>query len=180
MEKLYLSGNIKVDEVSLKKIFIYKLNYIYLILDWLAENLPELAKAVAYGDLENAIEELTSEVKVQICRINEIFILLKEAPNKNNNPVTSELLQILTPDYTFETTDNLLRDLYFVFYLQKIIGIQKSYFYILKSISNTLNDINIKQYLQYSCDECDDNQIIFTLIAKEYMESTINTFLLQH
>ncbi|MVN22663.1 DUF892 family protein [Mucilaginibacter arboris] len=175
MEKPFLSGNLKLDEVSLRKVFLYNLNQIYPILNYLSGSLPEIAKSTYYGDLQYAIEELLSEVQVQIFRIKDIFIQLNEVPCKKCTHDTTKMLQIL--DYVDEHKDNLSKDLSIVFYIQKVLSVQKNYFHILKSIANTLNSVNIKQYLQFSCDECKDNQTIFTLIAKEYMESTINSFL---
>jgi ferritin-like metal-binding protein YciE len=177
MEKPYLSGSIKLDELSLQKVFLYNLNQTHSILLHLAEHLPKLSAAIYYGDLQNAVEELSAEVKVQINRINDIYLLIKEVPVSNNRFNTSKLLPHLTPNYEYEPNDHLLKDLAFVFYLQGVVGIKINYFSILKSIANTLNNINIKQYLQYCFDECEDNQLILKLIAKEYMESTINVFL---
>ncbi len=175
MEKPFLSGNLKLDEASLKRIFIYNLNQVYPVLLHLADSLPILAKSIFYGDLHNAAEELLSEVKVQLDRVDAIFVHLKEVPKNSNTP--NDKIQFLTFDNEDELLDGLSKDLALVFYLQKIIAVKKNYFHILKSIGNSLNDINIKQYLQYSCDECEENQMIFRLIAKEYMESTINKFL---
>ncbi len=177
MEKPFLSGNLKLDEASLRKIFIYNLNKIFPILLYLKNTLPSMAHYSFYGDLQNVIEELLSEVHVQIERVNDIFTELKEVPVEENDPVNIKLLQILTCNNDYEPMDNLSKDLSLVFYLQRIIAIKTNYFYILKSISNSFNSINIKQHLQYSCDECKENKLLFRLIAKEYMETSINNFL---
>lgn len=178
MEKPYLSGNLKLDEPSLKKIFSSNLNQTYSVLLHIAEQLPELAKVVYYGDLHNVVEELLSEVKVQIDRLNEVFFYLKEVPAEKTNFDATKELQFLTPEYGYEPADNLLGDLSHVLYLQKIIGIKISYFYILKSIAHPLNNTNIKQCLLHSFNECLENQLMVRLVAKEYMESNINNFLL--
>lgn len=177
MEKPFLPGNLKLDEASLKRIFLYNLNHIYPILLHLKESLPLLAKAACYGDLQNVIEELVSETKVQLGRVNDIFVQFKEIPVEKNQSDISNMLQALTPDQEHELFDELSKDLLLVFYLQKVIAIERNYFYILKSIATLLNSAMIKQYLQHSYDECEDNQTILRLIAKEYMDSTINTFL---
>lgn len=177
MEKPFLSGNLKLDEASLKKIFIYNLNQIFPILLYLKHTLPLMEKYIFFGDLQNVIDELLSEVQVQVNRVNEIFIELKEVPYEENDKVNIKLLQILAYNNESEPCDNLSKDLSLVFYLQRIIAIKTNYFYILKSISNSFNSINIKQHLQYSCDECKENKLLFRLIAKEYMETSINNFL---
>lgn len=177
MEKPYLSGNLKLDEDALRKIFICNLNQIYLILLCLTECLPVIAKAACYGDLENVINELLQEVKMQLFRINDIFIQLDLPPNEKCPSATNKIWQMLVHQYEYEQMDNLSKDLSIVFHLQKILTIKENYFQTLKSIANSLNSINIKQHLQYSCDECRFNKETITLVAKEYMESSINTFL---
>ncbi|RYY07435.1 MAG: hypothetical protein EOP43_03280 [Sphingobacteriaceae bacterium] len=178
MEKPYLSGNLKLDESSLRKIFSYNLNQTYSILLHIEDQLPKLAKVVYYGDLHNVVEELLSDVKIQINRLDEIFFHLKEVPTEKNNPNFSEKFQFITPEYEYEPVDNLLRDLSYVLYLQKIIGIKTNCFFILKSIAHPLNNINVKQCLLYNFDNCKDNQLMIRLVAKEYMESNINNFLM--
>ncbi|MGI4020450.1 MAG: DUF892 family protein [Janthinobacterium lividum] len=178
MEKPYLSGNLKLDESSLKKIFLHNLNQTYSVLLHIADHLPKLAKVVYYGDLQNVVEELLSEVKVQINRLNEVFFHLKEVPAEKDNFHATKEFQFLTPEYEYEPADNLLKDLSFVLYLQRVIGIKVNCFYILKSIAHPLNNTNIKQSLMYSFDECSENLLMVRLIAKEYMESNINNFLL--
>lgn len=178
MEKPYLSGNLKLDESSLKTIFLHNLNQTYSVLLHIADQLPKLTKVVYYGDLHNVVEELLLEVKVQINRLNEVFFHLKETPAEKNNFDNTQELKFLTPEYNYEPTNNLLRDLSFVLYLQRIVGVKINCFSILKSIAHSLNNINIKQCLLYNFDECTENQLMLRLIAKEYMESNINNFLL--
>ena len=177
MEKPFLSGNLKLNEDALKKIFLYNLNQIHPILLQLKNILPELAKATNFGDLQNVVDEFLLEVKSQTIRVDEIFKQLNEIPTERYSYTTKQLLQTLEHKHEYEQMDNLSKDLSLVFHLQKVVLIIKNYFHILKSIANSLNSLNIKQNLQYSYDECEDNQIMFTLLAKEYMESSINTFL---
>lgn len=178
MEKPFLSGNLKLNEDALKKIFLYNLNQVYLILLRLSEVLPQIAKSTCFGDLENVIDQLLVEVKFQIIRVEDIFKQLNKVPMKKYSRDTEEILKLLTQKYEYEQIDNLSKDLSLVFHLQKVVLIMKNYFYILKSIDSSLNSLNIKQYLQYSYDEYEDNRTTFMLIAKEYMESNINNFLL--
>ncbi|RYY07308.1 MAG: DUF892 family protein [Sphingobacteriaceae bacterium] len=176
MDKPYLNGTIKLDELALRKTFIYNLNKINPILTQLTLQLPHLAKASYYGDLQNAITELLAEVKVQVNRIEIIFKELRVIPDQKISLVLSYTLKSLLADKN-DLTDNLSKDLYLVFHIQKLLSIKKSYYSVLKSIAGSLNNIDIKQCLQYNHDECEDNQVIFKLIAKEYMESSINHFL---
>ncbi|MGI4803138.1 MAG: DUF892 family protein [Janthinobacterium lividum] len=177
MEKPYLNGSIKLDELALKKAFIYNLNKIHPVLIQLTVLLPHLAEESCYGDLNNAITELSAEVEIHVNRINTIFQELKVIPNKEKNQVIIHTLHALLPEKEYCYLDNLSKDLHLVFHIQNILNTKRNYYSILKSIAGSLNNIDIKQYLQYSYDECEDNQLIFKLIAKEYMESNINTFL---
>ncbi|MGI4751540.1 MAG: DUF892 family protein [Janthinobacterium lividum] len=177
MEKPYLNGRTKLDELALQKAFIYNLNKIHPVLVHLTDQLPCLAEQSCYGDLQNAITELSEEIKVHVNRINTIFQELKEIPNTEKSIVITRILEVLLPDKKDHFLDNLSKDLHLVFHIQKILNLKRNYYFILKSIAGSLNNIDIKQYLQYSFNECESNQLMFKLIAKEYMESSINTFL---
>ncbi len=177
MEKPYLNNNTKLDEQALRKAFIYNLNKIHPILIHLNSHLPCLADESCYGDLENAITELCAEVKVQVTRLDTIFTALCATPLDQKNIVITRTLNNLLPDKNRPFSDNLLKDLNLVFHIQKILNIEIYYYCILKSIASSLNNISIKQYLQYNSDECESNQTMFKLIAKEYMDSSIDQFL---
>lgn len=177
IEKPFLYGNIKLDETALRSAFLYNLNKIHPVLQHLVEHLPGLANETCYGDLQNAIQELLSEVIIHLNRINTIFSQLKTVPDNKKSLAQTRILEILLPDREEYLSDHLSKDLFLVFHIQKVLNIKRNYFYILKSISSSLNNIDIKKYLQHCYDECEDNQLMFRLIAKEYMESSINTFL---
>lgn len=176
MDKPYLSANTKLDESALEKLLLDNLNNTYCFLLQFEQVLPDLAKDACFGDLENAIDELLTEVKLQISRLLEIFNQLGAKPNNENNDIEQSLSNYNTI-FLDESKDNLLTDLSIVFFLKRILSIEKSYFSTLKLILGSLNDIHTKQSVQYCLDECEDNLIIFVLIAKEYMESNINNFL---
>lgn len=177
MEKPYLNNNTKLDEQALRKAFIYNLNKIHPVLLHLSTQLPCLADESCYGDLNNAITELSAEVKIHVIRINTIFEALSVTPNPKKTSVIIRTLKVLIPDRNDYLLDNLSKDLHLVFHIQKILNIERNYYSILKSIASSLNNIGIKQHLQYNYDECESNQTMFKLIAKEYMESSINHFL---
>lgn len=177
MEKPYLNGTIKLDESALQKAFVYNLNKINPVLLQLDEQLPCMAEESCYGDLQNAITELSTEVKNQINRVDTIFKKLRVIPNGKICTNMDFRLRALFPDKNNYLLDNLSKDLYLVFHIQEILSIKRNYYSILRSIAGSLNSIDINQYLQYSYDECEDNQNVFKMIAKEYMESSINTYL---
>ncbi|RYY08080.1 MAG: DUF892 family protein [Sphingobacteriaceae bacterium] len=177
MEKPYLNNNTKLDEQALQKTFIYNLNKIHPVLLHLNNQLPCLADESCYGDLENAITELSVEVKIHVTRINTIFETLSVAPSTEKCSVMIRTLKVLLPDKKDFFLDNLSKDLHLVFHIQKILNIKRNYYSILKSIAGSLNNIDVKQYLQCNYDECEMNQNMFKLIAKEYMDSSINPFL---
>lgn len=177
MEKPYLLNNYKLDEFALKKVFLHNLNELYPVLLHLAESLPNLAQATCFGDLQNIIEQLSMEVNNQIIITYDIYTQLKEIPADPQNFADECIIQAKIPVFADELMDNLSKDLLIIFFLQKIIAVKRSYFYILKSIANCLHSTNIKEYLQYCFNECEDNIKLFQLVAKEYAESNINNFL---
>ena len=177
MKKPYLDNHTKLDEPALQRAFIYNLNKIHPLLIKFKNQLSYLADESCYGDLENAIQELSAEVASHVARIDIIFNTLHKNPDMQHSISTQSILSVLVPDENSYLQDNLSKDLSLVFYIQKILSVKKFYYSTLKSIAGSLNNIDIKQYLQYSYDECESNQTMFKLIAKEYMESSINPFL---
>lgn len=177
MEKPFLCGNLKLNESSLKEVFLFNLNQIYSVLKNLTLSLPVLADKTCYGDLQNVIEELLSEVYEQLDYVEVIYLQLKEEPAESTSFDPSHIFEIKICAVNDETQNELSNDLSLVFHLQQVLVIKNYYFQLLKSISNSLNDLIIKENIQYCYDQCTDNQIVFKLLAKEYMESRINAFL---
>lgn len=177
MEKPFLCGNLQLNETSLNRIFLANLNQIYFILQSLTQSLPVLAAETCYGDLHFVVEELLSEVHEQIGCVEIIFLQLKEAPAKKSGTPVNIGLQAITQNQEDENQHNLSNDLALVFQLQQTLVVKNHYFHLLKSISNSLNNIIIKENIQYCFDQCAENQVIFQLVAKEYIESRVNIFL---
>ncbi len=176
MEKPFLCGNLKLNEQSLKQVFVFNLNQVYAVLKSLTQSLPILAGKTCYGDLQNVIEELLSEVYQQLGYVETIYWQLNKVPTATEGfqPVPISEIKICPVD---ENQTDLSHDLSLVFHLQQVLVIKKYYFQTLKLISNSLNDIIIKENIQYCYNQCADNQTIFKLVTKEYMESSINAFL---
>ncbi|MEX8547154.1 MAG: DUF892 family protein [Mucilaginibacter sp.] len=177
MEKPFLCGNLQLNENSLNKVFLFNLNQIYSILQSLTQSLPVLADKTCFGDLHFVVEELLSEVFEQIGHIETVFLQLKEVPAKIGSPTANDILKLAIGYHEDENQHKLSNDLALVFHLQQILVVKCHYFQLLKSIANSLNDITVKENIQYCFDQCAENQTLFKLIAKEYMESRVNVFL---
>ncbi len=177
MEKPFLCGNLQLNENSLNRVFLFNLNQIYSILQSLTQSLPILAEKTYYGDLQNVVEELLSEVYEQAGHVETIFLQLKEVPIKHCSPTANDIFQLANYYHEDENQHKLSNDLALVFHLQQILVVKCHYFHLLKSIANSLNDITVKENIQYCFDQCAENQTLFKLIAKEYMESRVNVFL---
>jgi hypothetical protein len=177
MEKPFLCGNLKLNEQSLKQVFLFNLNQIYSVLKDLTHSLPVLADQTCYGDLQNVIEELLSEVYQQLGYVEVIYWQLNEVPTENDGFRPKAISEINICPVDEGDQQSLSSDLSLVFHLQQVLVVKNYYFQMLKSISNSLNDVIIKENIQYCYDQCADNQTVFKLIAKEYMESRINAFL---
>lgn len=177
MEKPFLLNNYKLDEASLKKVFLHNLNELYPILLNLSAVLPQFALATCFGDLQNVIEELLFELEIQIDRVDEVFLSLKEVPLCCKNLSENYVLQNPIPDLENDLMTDLTKDLLLIFAIQKNIAVKTNYFNILKSIANSLNDINIKENIQHCYNECEENTLLFKLIAKEYSENNINSYI---
>src|SRR5476651_1494526 len=67
------SGDLKLNDAALDKIFIKQLDNIYCIKKHLLIVLPKLAEKASFPDLRGAIVENIDQVKVQILRMDVIY-----------------------------------------------------------------------------------------------------------
>ncbi|MEO7216070.1 DUF892 family protein [Mucilaginibacter sp.] len=152
----------------LKEVFHHHLNRIYNGKCFLYKTLPGLNALASFKGLQLAIDEFGEDVLKQIVRMKTIYALLGETPIDNEcNPITN----IIKDEFCLDENQTvpLLNDLDLMLYIQLLEHVNITSYRMLIMISKTLKHDNIIQMLKESFDESQENDKLFTLIAKEYI-----------
>lgn len=153
----------------LKEVFHHHLNRIYNGKCFLYKTLPALNALASFKGLQLAIDEFGEDVLKQIVRMKSIYALLGETPVDNEcNPITN----IIKDEFCLDENQTvpLLNDLDLMLYMQLLEHVNITSYRMLIMISKTLKHDNIIQMLKESFDESQENDKLFTLIAKEYVK----------
>ncbi|MES2266692.1 MAG: DUF892 family protein [Bacteroidota bacterium] len=156
------------DDAFLKQIFIHHLNRIYNGKRFLQQRISELVKQASFKALELAVGEFGGDVDKQIQRMEEIYKLIGETPSPEVcNPIKS----IVKDEFCLDEEQNvpLLNDLDLMLYLQVLEHINITSYRMLIMIAKLLKYDKVNQLLKENFDESEDNDKLFTLIAKEYI-----------
>jgi len=114
-----------------------------------------------------AIQEGIDDTENQIVQIDEIFKAIKETPSKTNTLGIKALTleAYLTAIKAGKTP--LEKDVFILFYLQQIEGIEITYFKVLKNLAKAIGYSNT--FLDQPFDVAVENEIFFETIYKEYI-----------
>jgi ferritin-like metal-binding protein YciE len=159
-----------LSEETLKEVFQHHLNRIYNGKCFLHKTLPSLIDLASFKGLQLAIEEFGGDVAKQIERMELIYKMIDEVPvNDDCNPIKN----IVKDEFCMDESQTipLLNDLDLMLYVQVLEHVNITSYRMLIMLAKTLKYDNIKQLLQESFDESQENDKLFTLIAKEYITS---------
>lgn len=155
-------------EELLKEVFIHHLTRIYNGKCFLHKTLPALTGLASFEGLKLAIEEFAGDVAKQIERMEAIYKAIHREPkNDDCNPIKN----IVKDEFCLDENQTipLLNDLDLMLYVQVLEHVNITSYRMLIMLAKTLKYDNIKQLLQESFDESQENDKLFTLIAKEYI-----------
>nr|WP_294948345.1 DUF892 family protein [uncultured Mucilaginibacter sp.] len=158
----------QLDDHFLNGVFTHHLNRIYNGKCFLRKSLPHLISLASFKGLQLAMEEFSDDVLKQIVRLKSIYALLGETPADTNcNPITN----IIKDEFCLDENQTvpILNDLDLMLYVQLLEHVNITSYRMLIMISKTLKYDNIIQLLKENLDESQDNDKLFTLIAKEYI-----------
>jgi ferritin-like metal-binding protein YciE len=156
------------DARFLKQIFLHHLNRIYNGKCFLRDHLNNLISLASFRGLGLALEEFGDDVKKQITRMEEIYLLIGEKPSDEDcNPIKSIVQEEFCIDE--KQTIALINDLDIMLYVQVLEHINITSYRMLKMIAITLKYTDVKQLLTENFNESIDNDKLFMLIAKEYV-----------
>ena len=163
------NGHLKLDEASLKKIFMLQLNSIFCVKEHLLQYLPTLIERASFRDLKNAILENVEDIKLQVLRMENMYVMLNEtySPNKCLAIKSITLEAYLATKYM--QLSNLESDLTMLIHLRTIEGIEITCFQVLCDIAASLPGEELELMLQQNLDMAKDSSQLYELITQEYL-----------
>jgi ferritin-like metal-binding protein YciE len=159
--------DVQIDDKLLKKTFLEHLNYIYYGKHHLVKFFIEVKEIAKLQVLKMAIQEGIDDTKSQIAQMDEIFEAINESPLQTNTlGIKAITLEAYLAAIKAGKTP-LERDVFILFYLQQIEGIEITYFKVLKNLAKAIG-YNSK-FLDQPFDIAMEKNILFETIYKEYI-----------
>lgn len=158
---------VKLGDSHLKRIFLEHLNSIYFGKQHLLVFFDEIENIASLQQLKLAIDELRGDTNKQIADMDEIYSHIETEPSKTSmlgiKGMTLEAyLSVIKSGKT-----PLERDVFILFYLQIIEGIEVTYFKVLKNLAKAAG-YNYT-FLDQPFDLAVENKFLFETIHKEYI-----------
>ncbi|WP_295802004.1 DUF892 family protein [Mucilaginibacter sp.] len=159
--------DVQIDDMLLKKTFLEHLNYIYFGKQHLISFFNEVKSISKLNVLKHAIQEGIDDTESQIKQMDEIYTAIGETPSQ-----TSTLgIKAMTLEAYISTIKAgktpLEKDVFILFYLQQIEGIEITYFKVLKNLAQAIGYSS--SFLDQPFDLAVENKILFESIYKEYI-----------
>jgi len=154
---------------TLLKFFSGHLNRIYCGKQHVIDSLTLLADKAHFSDLKLAIIELHDDVRKQIDRMDEIYMLLQLERSNEGCVGMIALLQEMFDGIDTSKSEKPLCDLSLMFYLQNIESIEATSFQMLRLTATKLEDDRVDQLLRESFDEAKEDRGLLLQISKKFM-----------
>jgi ferritin-like metal-binding protein YciE len=158
---------VQIDDRLLKKTFLEHLNYIYYGKHYLSDFFNELKELASLKILQMAIQEGIDDTESQIEQMDEIYSAVAEKPSK----ISTLSLKAMTLEAYLTTIKSgktpLEKDVFILFYLQQIEGVEIIYYKVLKNLAKAIGYSNT--FLDQPFDLAVENKILFEEIYKEYI-----------
>jgi ferritin-like metal-binding protein YciE len=159
--------DVQLDDKLLKKTFLEHLNYIYHGKHSLLHFFAEIKEIAALQILKMAIQEGIDDTEIQLSNLDEIYTTIDEKPSKTNIlSIKATMLEAYLSAIK-EGKNAMERDVFILFYLQQIEGIEITYFKVLKNLATAIGYSNT--FVDQPFDIAVENKILFEQIYKEYI-----------
>ena len=159
--------DVQIEDKLLKKTFLEHLNYIYFGKHHLLDFFNEVQDIATLKVLKMAIQEGIDDTQSQIEQMDEIYSAIGESPSK----ISTLSIKALTLEAYITAIragkTALERDVFILFYLQQIEGVEITYFRVLKNLAKAIGYSN--SFLDQPFDLAVENNILFEAIYKEYI-----------
>jgi ferritin-like metal-binding protein YciE len=159
--------DVQMDDYLLKKTFLEHLNYIYYGKRHLIDFFKEAQGVATLEVLKMAIQEGIDDTESQISQMDEIYTAIGETPSKTNTlAIKATTLEAYLSAIKAGKTP-LERDVFILFYLQQIEGIEVTYFKVLKNLAKAIGYSS--SFIDQPFDIAVENKLLFETIYKEYI-----------
>lgn len=159
--------DVVIDDKHLKTMFLEHLNGIYFGKKHLLEFFAEAETIASLKHLKLAIGECIDDTDKQIESMDEIYASIDQKPSKTSIlGVKGMTLEAYMTVIKAGKTP-IERDVFILFYLQIIEGIEITYFKVLKNLAKAVGYSNT--FLDEPFDLAVDNRLMFETIYKEYI-----------
>jgi ferritin-like metal-binding protein YciE len=158
---------VQIEDMLLKKTFLEHLNYIYYGKHHLILFFKEAKSIAKLNVLQQAIQECIEDTESQIKQMDEIYLAIAEQPSQVNTlGIKATTLEAYLVTIRGGKTP-LERDVFILFYMQQIEGIEITYFKVLRNLAKAVG-YNYK-FLDQPFDLAVENKLLFETIYKEYI-----------
>lgn len=163
------NGHLKLEESSLRKVFLMQLGNIFSVKTYLIANLPLMAESASFQDLKHAILETIDDIGVQLLRMDAIYQMIGE----HYQPQQCMGIRALTVE-TFVAAktpglSHLERDLLLLYHLNNLESIEISSFTFLREMAFSMPVKDMTVLLHQNLDMAKDNKELFEMITREYI-----------
>ncbi|WP_345210225.1 DUF892 family protein [Mucilaginibacter gynuensis] len=156
------------DPQFVKQVFLHHLNRLYFGKQYISKTIGSLIELASFNSLKLALQEFGDDINSQIKRMAVIYELIEETPSDANcNPIKA----IVKDKFCLDDAQpvSVLLDTDVLLYVQMLEHINIISCRMLKALSVQLDDKEIEQLLIECFDESIDNDQLFLLITKEYI-----------
>jgi ferritin-like metal-binding protein YciE len=162
---------VKFEDAHLKKIFLEHLNSIYCGKEHLIHFFEEIKTLATLHYLKDAIQECSDDARSQIQHMDGIFNAIGEDQSKISvlGMKGMTLEAYITAIRSGKTA--MERDVFIVFYLQLVEGIEVTYFKVLKNLAKAIGYSNT--FLDKPFNQAVEDKLMFESIYKEYISQPV-------
>lgn len=159
--------DVKLEDAHLKKIFLEHLNSIYCGKQHLLVFFDEIKGLATLQVLKNAIQECKDDAQDQLLHMDGIF----NAINEDQSKISVLGMKAMTLEAYVSAIKAgktaIERDVFIVFYLQLIEGIEVTYFKVLKNLAKAIGYSNT--FLDKPFNQAVEDKVMFESIYKAYI-----------
>jgi len=163
------NGNPKLDEASLKKIFLMQLGNMFCIKNYLVENLPVMAGAASFINLKHAILESVDDIKMQILRMEVMYGLLEESYQPGHCIGMRALLMEGYAKSKSPGLSGLETDMMMLYHLNAVENLEISCFKFISDLAASLPNEGLSILIRQNLDSSKDNKTLYEMITREYI-----------
>ena len=168
--KMWLyNGSLKLDEASLKKVFLLQLGNILCIKNYLIDNLPTMAETASFFNLKHAILETIDDIKLQILRMEVMYDLLEETYQPQHCIGIRALMMEGYAKSKSNDLSGLETDMMMLYHLNAVGNVEVSCFKFIADLAASLPNEGLTLLIRQNLDSAKDNKALYEMIAQEYI-----------